>query len=125
MVEWLSWLLYKSGFICSNIFETTKDRPNTPTSLKLSQQRVHELVGKLDCLTQHPKKPLNQNDTSRWGKTNENATRRNFARDFVSFISVSPVLTSYMNFKHLLYEKVTTHFSIPKTPKLSCLAPYF
>ena len=45
VVEWLSWLLYKSGFINSNILETSKDRPNTPLSLKLLEQRVHELVG--------------------------------------------------------------------------------
>ena len=43
MIEWLSWLPYKSSFINSNILETTKDRP-TP-SLKLLEQRVHELVG--------------------------------------------------------------------------------
>ena len=45
VVEWLSWLPYKTGFISSNILETSKDRPNTPTSLKLLEQRVHELVG--------------------------------------------------------------------------------
>ena len=44
VVEWLSWLPYKSGFINSNILETSKDRPNTPPSLKLLEQRVHELV---------------------------------------------------------------------------------
>ena len=44
VVEWLSWLPYKSGFINSNIFETSKDRPNTPPSLKLLEQTVHELV---------------------------------------------------------------------------------
>ena len=44
-VEWLSWLPYKSAFINSNILETSKDRPNTPQSLKLLEQRVHELVG--------------------------------------------------------------------------------
>ena len=44
-VEWLSWLPYKSGFINSNILETSKDRPNTPPSLKFLKQRVHELVG--------------------------------------------------------------------------------
>ena len=47
MVEWLSWLPYKSGFISSNILETSKDRPDTPPSLKLLEQRVHELVGGL------------------------------------------------------------------------------
>ena len=45
MVEWLSWLPYKSGFINSNIFETSKDRPNTTPSLKLLEERVDELVG--------------------------------------------------------------------------------
>ena len=45
VVEKLSWLPYKSGFIDSNILETSKDRPNTPPSLKLLKQRVHELVG--------------------------------------------------------------------------------
>ena len=45
VVEWLSWLPYKSGFINSNILEISKDRPNTPPRLKLLQQRVHELVG--------------------------------------------------------------------------------
>ena len=39
-------LPYKSGFINSNILETSKDRPNTPPSLKLLEQRVHELVGR-------------------------------------------------------------------------------
>ena len=55
MVEWLSWLPYKSGFSNSKILETSKDRPNTPPSLKLLEQRVHELVlGSTD----HPS-PLN------------------------------------------------------------------
>ena len=45
MVEWLSWLPYKNGFIDSNICETSKDRSNTPPRLKLLEQRVHELVG--------------------------------------------------------------------------------
>ena len=45
VVEWLSWLPHNSGFINSNILETSNDRPNTPPSLKLLQQRVHELVG--------------------------------------------------------------------------------
>ena len=35
----------KSGFINSNILETSNDRPNTPPSLTLLEQRVHELVG--------------------------------------------------------------------------------
>ena len=45
VVEWLSWLSHKSGFINSNILETSKDRPNIPPSLKLLEQSVHELVG--------------------------------------------------------------------------------
>ena len=45
MVEWLSWLPCKSGFINSNILDTSKDRPNTPPSLTLLEQRVHELEG--------------------------------------------------------------------------------
>ena len=44
VVEWLSWLPYKSGFINSNILETSNDRPNTPPSLKLLEPRIHELV---------------------------------------------------------------------------------
>ena len=55
VVEWLSWLPYKSGFINSNILETSKDRPNTPPSLKLLEQRVHELVG---GSTETPPPPL-------------------------------------------------------------------
>ena len=53
---------------------------------------------------------------------------KNFAHDFVSFTSMTPVLGSQLNFRHLLYEKVTKkvtiHFNIPKTSKLSILAPY-
>ena len=45
VVEWLAWLTGKSGFINSNILETSKDRPNTSSSLKLLEQRVYELVG--------------------------------------------------------------------------------
>ena len=45
MVEWLSWLPCKRNFINSNILETEKDIPNTLLSLKLLEQRVHELVG--------------------------------------------------------------------------------
>ena len=44
---WLSWLPYKSGFINFNILETSKDRPNTPPSLNLLEQRVYKLVGGL------------------------------------------------------------------------------
>ena len=44
MVEWLSWLPRKSDFINSTILETQKDIPNTPPSLKLLEQKVHELV---------------------------------------------------------------------------------
>ena len=58
-------------------------------------------------------------------KTIEDTMWRNFACDFVLFTSVTPVLRSQLNFKYLLYKKVTIHFSIPKTPKLSLLAPYF
>ena len=45
VVEWLSWLLSKRDFINSTILETSKDIPNTLQSLKLLEQRVHELVG--------------------------------------------------------------------------------
>ena len=45
LVEWLLQLPYKSGFINSDILETSKDRPNIPPSLKLFEQRVYELVG--------------------------------------------------------------------------------
>ena len=45
VVEWLSWLPCKSSFINSNSLETLKDRPNIPTSLKLLEQKVYELVG--------------------------------------------------------------------------------
>ena len=41
----MSWLPNKRGFINFNIFETLKDGPNAPPSLKLSEQRVRELVG--------------------------------------------------------------------------------
>ena len=46
VIEWLSWLLYKSSFINSNILETSTDRPNNPPSFKFLEQRVHELVGR-------------------------------------------------------------------------------
>ena len=45
VVEWLSWLPNESGFINYNISETSKDRPNTSPSMKLLEQRFHELVG--------------------------------------------------------------------------------
>ena len=45
MIEWLSWLPYKIGFINSNILETSKDKSSTPPSFKFLEQRVHELVG--------------------------------------------------------------------------------
>ena len=45
MIEWFSWLPNKSSFSNSNISETLKDSPNTPMSLMLLKQRVHELVG--------------------------------------------------------------------------------
>ena len=45
VVDWLSWLPYKSGFINANILEALKlYRPNTAPSLKLLKQRVHELA---------------------------------------------------------------------------------
>ena len=45
VVEWLSWLPCKRDFIISTVLETYKDIPNTLPSLKLLEQRVHELVG--------------------------------------------------------------------------------
>ena len=45
VVEWLSWLTYQRDFINSTISETYEDIPNTLPSLKLLEQRVHELVG--------------------------------------------------------------------------------
>ena len=45
VVEWLSWLLCIRDFINSIILETYKDIRNTLPSLKLLEQRVHELVG--------------------------------------------------------------------------------
>ena len=45
MVEWLSWLPRKRDFINSTILEIWKDIPNTLPSLKLLEQRVHELEG--------------------------------------------------------------------------------
>ena len=45
VVEWLSRLPCKRDFINSTILETWKDIPYTLLSLKLFEQRVHELVG--------------------------------------------------------------------------------
>ena len=45
VIEWLSWLPNNSGSINYNVLETLKDRPSTPTSLKILQHRVHGLVG--------------------------------------------------------------------------------
>ena len=45
VIEWLSWLPYKSSYINSNILETSKDRPKTSPNLNFLEQRVHELVG--------------------------------------------------------------------------------
>ena len=45
VVEWLSWLPCKRDFINSTISETWNNIPNTLPSLKLLEQRVHELVG--------------------------------------------------------------------------------
>ena len=44
VVEWLSWLPCKRDFINSTVLETYEDIPNTLPSLKLLEQRVHELV---------------------------------------------------------------------------------
>ena len=44
VVERLSWLPGKRDFINFTILETSKDTPNTLPSLKLLEQRVHELV---------------------------------------------------------------------------------
>ena len=45
VIQWLSLLPYKSSFINFNIFETSKDRPNIPPSLKFLEHRVYVLVG--------------------------------------------------------------------------------
>ena len=45
VVEWLSWLPCKRDFTNSSILETQKNIPNILPSLKLLEQRVHELVG--------------------------------------------------------------------------------
>ena len=44
MIEWLSWLPYKSNFANSGILETSRDRPNTLLGVKRLEERVHELV---------------------------------------------------------------------------------
>ena len=51
VIEWLSWLPYKSSFNNSNILKTLKDSPNTSLSLMFLKQRMHELVG---GGTEHP-----------------------------------------------------------------------
>ena len=56
VVEWLSWLPSKRDFINFTISETYKDIPNILPSLKLLEQRVHELVG--GPLTPPPPPPL-------------------------------------------------------------------
>ena len=45
MVKWLPWLPCKRDFNNSTVLETYKDIPNTLPSLKLLEQRIHELVG--------------------------------------------------------------------------------
>ena len=45
VVQWLSWLPWKRNFINSIILETYEAIPNTLPSLKLLEERVHELVG--------------------------------------------------------------------------------
>ena len=61
VIEWLSWLPYKSGFNNSSILETSKERPNTPPSLKFLEQRVHTLVvegqGSIDRTPSPPPPP--------------------------------------------------------------------
>ena len=44
VVEWLSWLPCKRDFINSIILEIYKDIPTILPSVKLLEQRVHELV---------------------------------------------------------------------------------
>ena len=58
-------------------------------------------------------------------KTNENATRRKFAGDFMSFTSVTPFQASLLDLKYLWYEKETVHSIIPKTPQLIFCCLYF
>ena len=48
----------------------------------------------------------------------------NFARDFVSFTSVTPFLTNWLNFKYLLHYKISIHSSIPNILIMSFLALY-
>ena len=55
MIEWLSWLPNNSGFINYNVLDTLTDTCSTPPSLKILQQRVHELVG--GALTSPPPPP--------------------------------------------------------------------
>ena len=45
VVEWLSWLPCKRDSINSTILEIWKDIPSNLPSLKLLEQKVHELVG--------------------------------------------------------------------------------
>ena len=46
MIESLSWLPNKSGFIDSKSLETLINSPNIPASLKVLEQKVHELVNR-------------------------------------------------------------------------------
>ena len=46
VVEWFSWLPYRCDFINFTILEIKKDIPNTLPSLKLLEERLHELVGR-------------------------------------------------------------------------------
>ena len=60
VIEWLCLLPYKSSFINSDILESSKDRPNTPTGLKCLEERVLALLG-----GSHRPPPLPQ--TRLWG----------------------------------------------------------
>ena len=44
VIDWLSWLPNSSAFINYNVLDTLTDSCSTPLSLKILQQRVHELV---------------------------------------------------------------------------------
>ena len=44
VIDWLSWLSNNSAFINYNVLDTLTDSCSTPLSLKILQQRVHELV---------------------------------------------------------------------------------